>query len=140
MALLTPDIEYISKGIFSFEYLTYFISHGLLFLALCYAMLMYNQKPRYAYFIHFAIISFAVCSFIYLINICIGKTANYWYIMRAPESLSLASLMPEPPLYFFVLAFTTAFISLLLLNMHLFWAAFKQSRFFFWSVHIDQTN
>tara|TARA_Y100001970_G_scaffold41789_1_gene51909 strand:- start:18858 stop:19331 length:474 start_codon:yes stop_codon:yes gene_type:complete len=96
MALLQPDTP---KTFPDLQYLAFFFGHGGLFVAIAIATLTLNQRPTHRSLYKVLGLSLLILPVMYLINIILGPTANYWYLGARPSAASVLDFFPDPPLH-----------------------------------------
>ena len=96
MALLQPDTKFSFPDIY---YIIFYLAHGIMWLAISFASLALDNRPKLDSLKRVLIVSFIFLAVIYLINWILGPPANYWYLNTKPEGDSLMNFMPPPPFH-----------------------------------------
>ncbi len=97
-ALLTPDNRFEFPH---FRYFQFFISHGMIIIAVCYMTFIEKMRPTWKSYFKAVKITFIYAAVIALINYILN--ANYLYICRKPDTASLMDFFGPWPFYLSIL-------------------------------------
>ena len=96
MALLTPDLEYaLPHG----EYVPFFFGHSLIIMAVFYVLIVKQDRPYLSDIPKVIVTSFILLIGVYVINVLMGPSANFWFLMDRPDGGSLMDIFPDPPMH-----------------------------------------
>ncbi|TVQ85027.1 MAG: TIGR02206 family membrane protein [Chromatiaceae bacterium] len=93
-ALLTPDL---AEGFPSLRYILFFLSHGLVVVSVCYAMIVYRLRPYPASIPRAAGMTLAFAVLVAVANLQLGT--NFMYLMAKPDRPSLMDWLGPWPWY-----------------------------------------
>ena len=96
MALLTPDLEH---GFPHREYAPFFFGHSLIVLAVFYVLIVKQDRPHLADVPKVIGTTLVLLVLVYAINLLIGPSANFWFLIDTPDGASLLDLFPDPPMH-----------------------------------------
>ena len=98
MAILTPDISH-----HDLDYIFFMVGHGMIIVGIMYATVTLGNRPYAKDIATVALITALVLlPIVYVINLLLGETANFWYLMSKPAGASLMDMFPEPPYHLLV--------------------------------------
>jgi|TARA_B110000967_G_scaffold46556_1_gene46976 hypothetical integral membrane protein (TIGR02206 family) len=95
MAIFTPDLNFF----FDWRYFTYFFGHNMLLLSIIFSLVCLRHDINFSSIMRVSSITLTCLPLIYFLNTMLGDGANYWYLNAIPESTSILSLLPSPPLH-----------------------------------------
>jgi len=96
-AMITPDLK---DGFPSPEFFIYFIYHGVLVIAILYAVFIYKMKPNWTDLFHAFVATNLLLLLMYVVNLLLGS--NYFYTMHKPETASMLDYFGPWPWYLLV--------------------------------------
>lgn len=99
MAILTPDLNFF----FDWRFFTYYFGHNMLLLSIIFTLVCLRNNIDFKSIVRVSLITLTFLPLIYFLNIILGDGANYWYLSVIPESTSILSLLPNPPLHIIIL-------------------------------------
>ena len=98
MAILTPDISH-----HDLDYIFFMIGHGMIIVGIMYATVTLGNRPYAKDIVTVSLITALVLlPIVYVINLILGKPANFWYLIAKPEGASLMDIFPDPPYHLLV--------------------------------------
>ena len=99
MAILTPDLNFF----FDWRFFTYYFGHNMLLLSIIFTLVCLRNNIDFKSIVRVSLITLTFLPLIYFLNTILGDGANYWYLSVIPESTSILSLLPNPPLHIIIL-------------------------------------
>jgi len=99
MAILTPDLNFF----FDWRFFTYYFGHNMLLLSIIFTLVCLRNNIDFKSIVRVSLITLIFLPLIYFLNTILGDGANYWYLSVIPESTSILSLLPNPPLHIIIL-------------------------------------
>ena len=99
MAIFTPDLNFF----FDWRYFTYYFGHNMLLLSIIFSLICLKHDINLSSITRVSFITLTSLPFIFLLNALLGEGANYWYLNTIPESTSILSILPTPPLHIIIL-------------------------------------
>ena len=95
MAILTPDISH-----HDLDYIFFMVGHGMILVGIMYATVSLGNRPYAKDIVKVsAITALILLPIVYIINLLLGDTANFWYLMYRPAGASLMDQFPDYPLH-----------------------------------------